>query len=134
MLETQKKTPGEIIKEFREKAGLTIEQLEGITKIHHRILKLIEEDNWTGAISFSNYQGLIKILAREFKFNPEIILNKRRGAISRIQTASGAKKRIFLLPIIFPVFNYFYYFLFFTGLIFILHGLSRIYAGIFWHR
>jgi hypothetical protein len=89
---------------------------------------MIESDRWAQTLSVTTYRGFIGIIGRELNFDPEKVLGNLKNSVD----FDNGGKRIFLLPLNLPKFNYGLYFLIFMGVIFFLHWLGRLYIFLFW--
>ena len=122
-------TAGGKIREFRIKADCSIKEMSERTKIQPGVIKLIENDGWEKTLAAATWRGFVRILARELKFNPEEIF---KTAEKSKTLSEPEKKRIFLLPLVLPRFNYWLYLGTVILIILLLHWLSRIFVLMFW--
>lgn len=84
------KTAGTILREERERHGVSLYAVEEATKIRVKFLKAIEEDNYSGLPSLSYVKGFIK------NYSDFLRLDSRRVlAFFRRQTTETSKSSIF---------------------------------------
>ena len=73
------KTVGQIISQARQKRGLSIDQLSGLTKIDSRYISALEQDNYQLLPSETFVKGFIRNLCQRLDLNPnELIAIFRR--------------------------------------------------------
>jgi cytoskeletal protein RodZ len=75
------RTIGEILKEGREKKGLSLEEVSLLTKIKPRYLAAIEADNWEVLPSAVQQKGFVRSYARAMEIDPAPLLARLRSLI-----------------------------------------------------
>jgi len=85
---SQERTVGEILLEAREKAGLSLEDVSGETKIPRRMLEYLETDNFDAFPARVYARGFLKSYAELLGLDVDYILNK-----FEVQTTQDHKSR-----------------------------------------
>lgn len=95
-------TLGEVLKKYREKNKITIEEFSNITKIPQKVILSLESDDVKSLSSESNVKNYIKIYSRYLKLDEKKLLNlyttSPDNKISEIKVKKQKKSRIYLTP------------------------------------
>lgn len=91
--EDSKKGIGQILKEEREKIGLTYEQVCEITKLRPNIINAIEKEAWDKLPPSVFVKGFIKCYAQVLDLDPERLIEEYNAKCSNQQDNITIKKR-----------------------------------------
>src|SRR3989344_5617289 len=87
------KTVGQIISQARQKRGLSIDQLSGLTKIDSKYISALEQDHYYSLPSETFAKGFIRNLCQRLDLNPNELVAIFRRDFRHPEQSSVTKRR-----------------------------------------
>jgi cytoskeletal protein RodZ len=80
---------GNVLRQAREKAGLTVEEVAGITRIQGKYLRALEEENWDAVPPGVIGRGFVRVVGKQVDADVGLLLELYREAGSEQELKPG---------------------------------------------